>query len=94
MKKHYAIAAIIIVAAALVSRCAFNGPQHGWQKIVSAVFIVGVLAASVSTATFADDHCNYDRGNGVAVVAGILGAVVIGSLIANSQPIYAAPQLQ
>jgi hypothetical protein len=62
------------------------------KKIVSALLIVGVLAASASTAALADDHRNHDRGNGVAVAAGILGAVVIGSLIANSQPVYAAPQ--
>lgn len=64
------------------------------KKIVSALLIVGVLASSVSTAALADDHRNHDRGNGVAIAAGILGAVVIGSLIANSQPVYAAPQPQ
>jgi uncharacterized membrane protein HdeD (DUF308 family) len=58
------------------------------------VFIVGVLAASVSTAALADDHRNHDRGTGAALAAGILGAVASGSLIANSQPVYAAPQLQ
>lgn len=64
------------------------------KKIVSALLIVGVLASSVSTAALADDHRNHDRGNGVAIAAGILGAVVIGSLIANSQSVYAAPQPQ
>lgn len=64
------------------------------NKIVSALLIVGVLASSVSTAALADDHRNHDRGNGVALAAGILGAVVIGSLIANSQPVYSAPQPQ
>ncbi len=61
---------------------------------------VHFFAASVSTAAVADDHRNRHRGysngnghgNGAAIVAGILGAVVIGSLIANSQPAYAAPQ--
>jgi hypothetical protein len=60
------------------------------NKIISSLIIAGVLAASVSTTALADDHRN--RGNGVAIAAGILGAVVIGSLIANSQPTYAAPQ--
>ena len=64
------------------------------KKIVSALLIVGVLSASVSTAALADDHRYHDRNNGVALAAGILGAVVIGSLIANSQPVYAAPQQQ
>lgn len=64
------------------------------KKIVSALLIVGVLAASASTAALADDRRNHDRGNGVALAAGILGAVVIGSLIANSQPVYSAPQPQ
>lgn len=64
------------------------------KKIVSALLIVGVLASSVSTAALADDHRNHDRGNGVALAAGILGAVVIGSLIANSEPVYSAPQPQ
>lgn len=58
------------------------------KKIISSLVIAGVLAASVSTAAVAGDH----RGNGAAIAAGILGAVVIGSLIANSQPTYAAPQ--
>lgn len=60
------------------------------NKIISSLVIAGVLAASVSTTALADDHRN--RGNGAAIAAGILGAVVIGSLIANSQPTYAAPQ--
>ncbi|WP_081801482.1 hypothetical protein [Herminiimonas sp. CN] len=62
------------------------------NKIISSLVIIGVLAASVSSAALADDHRNHDRGNGAAIVAGVLGAVVIGSLIANSQPAYAAPQ--
>jgi hypothetical protein len=62
------------------------------KKIISSLLIAGVLAASVSTAALADDHRGRGRGNGAAIAAGILGAVVIGSLIANSQPSYAAPQ--
>jgi hypothetical protein len=62
------------------------------KKIISSLVIAGVLAASVSTAALADDHRNHGGGNGVAIAAGILGAVVIGSLIANSQPANAAPQ--
>lgn len=60
------------------------------NKSISSLVIVGVLAASVSTAALAGDH--RDRGNGAAIVAGVLGAVVIGSLLANSQPAYVAPQ--
>jgi hypothetical protein len=62
------------------------------KKIISSLVIAGVLAASVSTAALADDHRGRGHGNGAAIAAGILGAVVIGSLIANSQPSYAAPQ--
>ena len=62
------------------------------NKIISSVIIVGVLAASVSTSALADDYRGNRHGNGAAIVAGILGAVVIGSLIADSQPAYAAPQ--
>ncbi|MDB5775832.1 MAG: hypothetical protein JWP38_1965 [Herbaspirillum sp.] len=60
------------------------------NEIISSLVIAGVLTASVSTAALADDHRN--RGNGVAIAAGILGAAVIGSLIANLQSRYAAPQ--
>jgi hypothetical protein len=58
-------------------------------KIISPLVVVGVLAASVSTAAFADDYHNRGHGNGAVIAAGILGAVIVGSLIANSQPSYA-----
>ncbi|MDY7577466.1 hypothetical protein RGU70_03920 [Herbaspirillum sp. RTI4] len=56
-------------------------------KIVSALLIAGVLASSVSTAAYADGR-GHGGGNGVALVAGILGAVAVGSIIANSGPVY------
>jgi hypothetical protein len=64
------------------------------NKTVASLLIVGVLAASVSTSALAGDrgHRHGGGGNGAAIAAGILGAVVVGSLIANSQPVYAAPQ--
>jgi uncharacterized membrane protein YeaQ/YmgE (transglycosylase-associated protein family) len=60
------------------------------KKGLSALLIVGVMASSVSTAALAEGHRG--GGNGVAIAAGILGAVVVGSLIANSvqQPVYQA----
>lgn len=58
------------------------------KKILPALVIVGVFAASASTAANARDH----HRDGGAIAAGIIGAVVVGSLIANSQPTYAAPQ--
>lgn len=61
------------------------------NKLISSLLIAGALAASASTPALAGDR-GHDGGAGVAIAAGILGAVVIGSLIANSQPTYAAPQ--
>ena len=61
------------------------------KKILPALLITAVLAASVSTSASA-----HDRGgnNGLAIAAGIIGAVAIGSMIANanSGPSYAPPQ--
>lgn len=64
------------------------------NKLISSLMIAGLLAASVSTAAFADDHRGRSNGNGTAaaIAVGVLGAVVIGSLLANSQPAYPAPQ--
>src|SRR3569623_3058532 len=62
------------------------------KKFLSSLVSVGCLAAWVSPAAGADDHRNHGGGNGAAIAAGILGAAVIGSLIANSQPANAAPQ--
>ncbi len=63
------------------------------KKGLSVLLIAGVLASSVSTAAFAEGHRG-GGGDGVAIAAGILGAVVVGSLIANSvqQPVYQQPQ--
>jgi hypothetical protein len=63
-------------------------------RLFSSFVIAGVLAASVSGTAFAGDYHHDRGGNGAALAVGILGAVVIGSLIANSQPAYAAPQPQ
>ncbi|WP_050479795.1 hypothetical protein [Herbaspirillum rhizosphaerae] len=61
------------------------------KKIIPALLVTAVLAASVSTSASA-----HDRGgnNGLAIAAGIIGAVAIGSMIANanSGPSYAPPQ--
>jgi hypothetical protein len=68
--------------------------KKGW----AALLIVGVLASSVSTAALADGRHGGGGGNGVALAAGIIGAVVVGSLIANSAqqpaygPVYPEPQ--
>jgi hypothetical protein len=57
------------------------------KKFVSSLVIAGVVAASASSAAWAGDHRQRDRGNGngAAIAVGIIGAIVIGSLIANSQ---------
>jgi len=61
------------------------------KKILPALLITAVLAASVSTSASARDH---GGNNGLAIAAGIIGAVAVGSLIANanSGPSYAPPQ--
>lgn len=58
-------------------------------KIISTLALAGALAASASTAAIAGDHSRHHQG--AAIAAGILGAVVIGSLIANAHPAQAAP---
>jgi hypothetical protein len=58
------------------------------KKSLSVLLMAGVLAASASPAAFARGG----GGNGLAVAAGILGAVAVGTVIANSaQPVYDAP---
>jgi hypothetical protein len=84
----------------LILNCGVNPALHIFEqdlimirnKIISSLVVGGVLAMSVSTAALADDRRNHHRGNGAAIAAGIIGAVVIGSLIANSQSAHAAPQ--
>ncbi len=58
-------------------------------KLISSLVIVGVLAASVSTGALAGDRGHH---GGVALAAGIIGGVILGSIIADSRPTYAAPQ--
>lgn len=68
------------------------------KKIIPALLVTAVLAASVSTSASAHDR----GGNGLAIAAGIIGAVAVGSMIANAnagpsyapQPVYyqQAPQ--
>ena len=62
------------------------------KKSLTALLIVGALASSVvSTSAFAHGGRG---GNGFAIAAGVLGAVAVGTLIANSaqQPVYQEPQ--
>ena len=64
------------------------------KKIASVLIATTLLASAAVVSTPAMAH---DRGgNGVAIAAGIIGAVAIGSLIANSQPapVYQAPLQQ
>ncbi|MDB5990847.1 MAG: hypothetical protein JWQ10_2250 [Herbaspirillum sp.] len=59
------------------------------KKGLVGLLIVGVMASSVSTSAFARG------GDGLGIVAGVLGAVAVGSIIANSAPrpvYYDAPQ--
>jgi hypothetical protein len=70
------------------------------NKLISALLVAGVFGASVSTNALAGDrrHRDHDDGNnGAIIAAGIIGALVIGSMIANSNsdapaPVYAQPQ--
>ena len=66
------------------------------KKTIPALLAVAVLAVSVSSSAVAGDryHRGGGGGNGLAIAAGILGAVVVGSMIANanSAPSYAPPQ--
>lgn len=65
--------------------------KKGWATLL----IVGALTATVSTSALADGYRGHGGGgNGFAIAAGILGAVAVGSLIANAAqpaPVYAAP---
>jgi hypothetical protein len=59
------------------------------KKILPALLITAVLAASVSTSASARDR----GGNGFAIAAGVIGAVALGSIIANAAaPSYYPPQ--
>jgi hypothetical protein len=76
------------------------------KTLISTIALTGMLAASLSTSAHADGgwrgghgghgghHGGRGGNNGAAVVAGVLGALVVGSIIANaaSAPSYAPPQ--
>jgi hypothetical protein len=62
------------------------------KKAFSVLVIAGVLASSVSTSAFAEGHHGMDRGTAVAL--GVLGGIVVGSIVAsnnNTAPVYSAP---
>lgn len=74
------------------------------KTLISAIAAAGLLAASLSNPALADGGRYHGNGgyrghgghgnNGAAVVAGVLGALVVGSMIAsaNAAPSYAPPQ--
>jgi hypothetical protein len=75
------------------------------KTLISTIAASALLAASLSGAAHADGgryhgnggyrgHGGHGGNNGAAVVAGVLGALVVGSIIANanSAPSYAPPQ--
>ena len=65
------------------------------KTLISTIVLAGVLATSMSTSAFADGGGRRGHGgnNGVAIAAGVLGALAIGSIIANANagPVYSAP---
>lgn len=73
------------------------------RTLISTIALAGMLATSLSTSAYADGgrhrghggHGGGHRGNGVAIAAGVLGAIAIGSIIAsanaNAAPVYSAP---
>jgi hypothetical protein len=56
------------------------------KKVISAVLVAGMLAATTSTPALADGPRGggYHGNDGAGIFAGVLGALVIGSLIANA----------
>jgi len=66
------------------------------RTLISTIALAGMLAASVSGSAYADGgHRGHGGGNnGIAIAAGVLGALAIGSIIANANaaPVYSAPQ--
>jgi hypothetical protein len=67
------------------------------KTLISTIVLAGVLATSLSTSAYADGgryrgHGGHG-GNGLAIAAGVLGALAIGSVIANANaaPVYSAP---
>ena len=64
------------------------------KTLISTIALAGVLATSLSTSAYADGGRHRGHGgNGVAIAAGVLGALAIGSVIAsaNAAPVYSAP---
>jgi hypothetical protein len=64
------------------------------KTLISTIVLAGVLATSMSTSAFADGgRRGHGGNNGVAIAAGVLGALAIGSIIANANagPVYSAP---
>ena len=63
------------------------------KTLISTIALAGVLATSLSTSAYADGGHHGHGGNGVAIAAGVLGAIAIGSVIASAAaaPVYAAP---
>lgn len=63
------------------------------NKILASIFIADALATMASTPALAEGRNHSNNNTGIAIAAGLLGAVVIGSLIANSQqPSHVQPQ--
>lgn len=79
------------------------------KTLISTIAAAGLLAASLSSPALADGgrhhgnggghrghggHSGHGGNNGAAVVAGVLGALVVGSIIANATaaPSYAPPR--
>ena len=68
------------------------------KTLISTIALAGVLATSLSTSVYAEGgrhrggHGGHG-GNGFAIAAGVLGALAIGSVIANANaaPVYSAP---
>lgn len=64
------------------------------KTLISTIALAGLLATSLSTSAYADGGRHRGHGgNGVAIAAGVLGALAIGSVIAsaNAAPVYSAP---
>jgi hypothetical protein len=65
------------------------------KTLISTIALAGVLATSMSNSAYADGgHRGHGGDNGIAIAAGVLGALAIGSIIANANasPVYPAPQ--
>jgi hypothetical protein len=66
------------------------------KTLISTIALAGILATSMSCSAYADGgrHGGHGGNNGIAIAAGVLGALAIGSIIANANaaPAYPAPQ--